>query len=148
MTSTTPAVPSRRRAPLLFVTIPLLLAAVFFAGWLPTTLELRKTNARLRELEVELRLSNAQRRLGVAAAEARRNNFGLAATEAARFFDETQRLLGDEAFDKRPRLRTGLNAYVQQRDAIMTGLSTNDPATAQLLTDLYLAFEGVRQRGL
>ena len=133
---------------MMIVLIPLLLGAAFLAGWLPVTLELRETKERLRAAELELRLAGLQRRLGTAAAEARRNNFGLAATEAGQFFDETQRLLAQEPFTAQPRLRTALQAYVARRDSVMTGLSTNDAATAMLLSELYLAFDGVRQRGL
>ncbi|HEY0141177.1 MAG TPA: hypothetical protein VGF48_09790 [Thermoanaerobaculia bacterium] len=130
------------------VLVPLLLGAAFLAGWLPVTLELRRTNERLRAVELELRLANVQRRLGTAAAEARRNNFGIAATEAGQFFDETQRLLAQEPFTDQPRLRTALAAYAARRDTVMSGLATNDVTTATLLSELYLALDGVRDRGL
>lgn len=146
--TTTPTPAPRRRKPLLIVMIPLLLGAAFLAGWLPARLELRRTNERLRQVELELRIAGVQRRLGIAAAEARRNNFGLAATEAGRFFDETQRLLAQEGFAEQPRMRVALQSYGEQRDGIMSGLATNDMATAQRLSDLYLAFDGVVQRGL
>lgn len=146
--SVTPQVPRRTRKPLMVVMIPLLLGAAFLAGWLPKTLELRRTNERVAQMERDLRLANLHRRLGTAAAEARRNNFGLAATEAGAFFDDTQRLLAQEPFTAQPRLRVALQSYGSQRDRIMTGLSTNDASTAQTLNDLYLAFDGVVKRGL
>jgi hypothetical protein len=139
--------PQRRRSPLRFLLIPLLLGAVFLAGWIPATLQAREAKERLTAADLDLRLLRLERSLGVMAAEARRNNFGLASSEASRFFDDTQRLLIEEPFATRPRLRTALTAYAGRRDEIVTRLAASDPATAQLLTDLYLAFDGALQRG-
>ena len=138
----------RRRSPLRFLLIPLLLAAVFFAGWIPQTLKLRDAEERLHAAELQLRLLTLERRLGVSAAEARRVNFGLAGSEAGRFFDDTQRLLAEEPLAAQTRLRVALTAFAARRDEIVTRLATNDPATAQLLTDLYVTYDGVLQRGM
>ncbi|MEA2488251.1 MAG: hypothetical protein QOH21_43 [Acidobacteriota bacterium] len=140
--------PRPRRSPLRLLLIPLLLVAVFFAGWVPPTLKQREANERLRDVELQLRLLTLERRLGLSAAEARRGNFGIAASEAGRFFDDTQRLLAEEPFVTRPRLRTALTSFAGRRDEIVTRLATNDPSTAQLLTDLYVTYDGVLQRGL
>jgi hypothetical protein len=138
----------RRRSPRRFLLILLFLAAVFFAGWIPQTLKLRDSDERLHAAELQLRLLTLERRLGLSAAEARRGNFGLAASEAGRFFDDTQRLLAEERLANQPRLRVALTSFVARRDEIVTRLSTNDAATAQLLTDLYVTYDGVLQRGM
>lgn len=140
--------PARRRSPLRIILIPLLLGAFFLAGWIPGTLQSRRANATLSTAELDLRLLRLESRLGVTAAEARQNNFGIAAAEAGRFFDDAQRLLIEEPFATRPRLRTALTSYVGRRDEIITRLAANDPAVATLLTELYLTFHGAIERGL
>lgn len=142
-----PVAPRPRRSFLRFILLLFFLVAVFFAGWVPATLEARRAKEELTARELDLRLANLHRRLGVAAGEARRSNFGVAGQEAAQFFDDTQRLLAQEPLTEQPRLRVALSSYAARRDEVATALALNDPQAAQLLGDLFLAFDGVLRRG-
>jgi hypothetical protein len=129
-----------------FLLTLVLVAIAFAAGYIPKELELRRTAATLKTTELDLRLANLHRQLGVAAQEAQRNNFANAATAARVFFDGCRALAQDEAFAAQPRTRTALEVYAGYADDILPRLANADPTVKEKLAGLYFAMDGVLAR--
>jgi hypothetical protein len=142
----TKAPPARGNAGRRFLLVLFLLAAAFLGGFVPQWLEVRNLRATLETTDLQLRLSEAHRMLGVASHEAQRNNYGNAAQAAGQFFDECATLARNDAFEKEPRTRVALLSYAQQRDEVMALLSAADPAARERLAGLFLTMEGVLER--
>jgi hypothetical protein len=127
------------------IAVPLLILA-FLIGWLPKELEGRRLTSTLRATELELRLANLHRELGVASHEAMGGNYPAAGLAAMSFFDGCQTLAESGALDDRIRTRTALDAYAGNRADILEKLATADPAVRQQLSSLYLTMDGVIER--
>lgn len=123
-----------------------LLAAAFAGGYVPQWMQARALRAEMKTTELQYRLANAHRRLGVASHEAQRNNYASAAEAARQFFDECAALAQTESFAEEPRTRVALVSYAQQRDVVMAMLSAADPAVKEQLANLYLTMDGVLAR--
>lgn len=136
----------RRRGGRSFVLVAFLLALAFGAGYVPQWMQNRKLRATLETTDLQLRLANVHRLIGVASHEAQRNNFAAAAAAASRFFDDCAALANTAPFTEEPRTRIALLGYAGQRDAIMRMLSAGDPAARERLAQLYLTMEGVIAR--
>lgn len=136
----------QRRPWKLILLVLLLIAAAFAGGYVPPMLRARAVTDQLRATQLELRMSNLHRRLGVAAEEAQRNNFASAAEAAREFFDGCATLVQSETFADEPRTRTALTAYAAARDEIMTQLATADPQAKERLASMYLTMDGVLSR--
>ena len=136
----------RRRSGRSFVLVVFLLAIAFGAGYVPQWMQNRKLRATLETTDLQLRLANLHRLVGVASHEAQRSNFANAAASAARFFDDCAALANPDTFAADPRTRIALLGYAGQRDQIMTLLSAGDPAARERLAQLYLTMEGVIAR--
>lgn len=115
---------------------------------MPQWLEVRSLRATLAATDLQLRLADAHRLLGVASHEAQRNNYASAAQAAARFFDQCAALARTEKFEEEPRTRVALVAYSSRRDEIMALLAAGDPASRERLAGLFLTMDGVLQRRL
>lgn len=126
--------------------IVFLIALAFVLGWGPQELRKRNLEERLEQTELDLRLANLHRQIGMASHEAQRNNFAAAATQAGAFFDGCQRTLVEYELKDRPRTRLALSAYPQSADTILGELAVGDPAVKQRLASLYLTMDGVLQR--
>jgi len=124
----------------------LLLAAAFLGGYVPQALRARRLNSELTTAQLDLRLSQLHRRIGIAAEEAQRNNFANASLAARDFFDGCSTLATTEAFANQPRTRNAISAYATQRDEIMTQLANADPAVKERLANMYLVMDGVLAR--
>ena len=129
-----------------FVLTLVLVAIAFAAGYIPKELALRRTAATLKTAELDLRLANLHRQLGVAAQEAQRNNFANAATAARVFFDGCRELAQNEAFAEQPRTRTALAVYAGYADTILPRLANADPTVKEQLAGLFFAMDGVLAR--
>jgi hypothetical protein len=125
-----------------------LVVLAFGAGYIPKELELRDLRATMKTTELDLRLANAHRQLGVAAEEAQRNNFASAADAARVFVDTCRAVAHDEAFAEQPRTRLALESYAGSADDILGRLATADPTVKEKLAGLYLAMNGVLARRL
>ena len=141
-----PAPVPRRRGGRTFVLVLFLLAAAFLGGYVPQWLQVRNLTESLQTAELQLRLANLHRRLGVASHEAQRNNFASAGEAAARFFDDCATLARTEKFEGDERTRVALLGYTGQRDEVMGLLAAGDPAARERLAQLYLTMEGVIER--
>jgi len=126
--------------------VVVLLAIAFAGGFVPRWLEARSLRAELERTDLQLRLANAHRLLGLASQEAQRSNYASAAQAAARFFDEAATLARAGAFENEQRTRVALLSYTAQRDEIMALLSAGDPAARDRLAGLFLTMNGVLAR--
>src|ERR1700754_3505987 len=93
-----PEPPPRRNAGRRFLLVLVLLAFAFLGGFIPQWLEVRTLRTQLEQTNLQLRLANAHRMLGVASQEAQRNNYASAAEASARFFDDVATLSRAEVF--------------------------------------------------
>lgn len=113
---------------------------------MPKHFEQRRVNAALQTAELDLRLSDLHRRLGVASHEAQRDNFPAAGIAAMEFFEGARAVVETHPFTNEPRTRTALAAYAGYGDEILRQIAMNDPAVKERLASLYLAMDGVLQR--
>lgn len=141
-----PAPPPRGNAARRFLFVAFLLIAAFLGGFIPQWLEARSLRAELNEIELEVRLADAHRKLGMASHEAQRSNYASAAQAAAQFFDQSATLARTDALANEPRTRVALLSYTSERDEVMALLSAGDPAARERLAGMFLAMEGVLER--
>ena len=128
------------------VWIALLLGFAFGLGYGPKEIQRRKLAATLEKTEVDLRLANLHRQLGIASFEAQRNNFAVAATAARTFFDGCRSVVNEHNFDDQPRTRLALQSYASNSDTILGQLANADPAVKERLASLFLTMNGVLER--
>lgn len=139
-----PPAPVRTGRRFLFVVF--LLAAAFLGGFVPQWIKVRNLSTQVQTMDLQLRLANAHRLVGVASEEAQRSNYASAAQAAAQFFDQCATLVRTESFEKEPRTRVALLSYTAQRDQVMALLSAADPAAREKLAGMFLAMDGVLVR--
>ncbi|HYC61721.1 MAG TPA: hypothetical protein VEK79_19360 [Thermoanaerobaculia bacterium] len=124
----------------------LLLALAFGVGFVPKELERRRLVATLEAKDLDLRLANLHRQLGVASHEAQRNNFSSAATAARVFFEGCRTVVNEYPFENQPRTKLALQAYASSSDTILGELANADPVVKERLASLYLTMDGVLER--
>lgn len=146
MTAPTPAPVKRRLSFRTLLWIAFLLLFAFGLGYVPKELDRRRAAETLRTTELELRLANLHRLLGVASHEAQRNNFANAAAAARAFFDGCRGVVNDYPLEDRPRTRVALQAYASSSDTLLGQLANADPASKEQLASLYLTMNGVLER--
>jgi len=115
--------------------------AVFLLGLVPMWLKARGASAQLDAARRELRLSRAHGTLASAAIDARRGEYETARQTASDFFNTLRREL--DAGEESPlnaRQREAAAPLLKRRDRIITLLARGDPASADLLSDLYVAY--------
>ena len=114
---------------------------VFLLGLVPAWLKARGYAGELDTAQRELRLSKMQNALSAAALDARRGEYEPARQAASDFFtslrDEMDR--GEESALSASQ-REGLRPALARRDEIITLLARSDPASADRLLDLYVAY--------
>ncbi len=130
------------------VLIALLIALAFGLGYAPKEWERRKLAAQLEQTELDLRLANLHRQLGVASYEAQRNNFASSAAAARVFFDGCRSVVNEYKFENQPRTRLALQSYAATSDAILGQLANADPAVKERLASLFLTMNGLLERRL
>lgn len=123
----------------------LLLLIAFAAGYAPLKLELNRTRETLEKTQLDLKLADAHRELGMASHEAQQNNFAVAAEHASRFFAACREVESSIPATQ-PRTRTAISSYAGARDRLMGDLALADPTTKERLAGLYLAMNGVLER--
>jgi hypothetical protein len=133
-----------QRKPLLIAAA--LIALAFLIGYIPNEIGSRRLAQTLRATQLELRLSNLHRQLGVASHQAQRNNYSVAASIAATFFNGCRAAINDFRFQDRPRTRIALESYAQQGDTLLGELASGDPAAKERLASMFLTMDGVLQR--
>jgi hypothetical protein len=128
------------------VVTAIFLAIAFAAGYIPQELAKRRMAERLEMTELDLRLANLHRLVGVASHEARRNNYASAAEAARAFFDGCRAVASEYEFEGQPRTHLALKAYAGTGDILLGQLATGDPASQERLASLYLTMNGMLER--
>lgn len=144
--TTIPSSPRRRLSLRTLLWIVLLLALAFGLGYVPKELERRRLAETLETTQLDLRLANLQRQLGLASHEAQRNNYAQAATAARLFFDGCRAVSSEYKLENEPRTHLALNAWASQSDLILGDLANGDPAVKEKLASLFLTVNGVLER--
>jgi hypothetical protein len=123
-----------------------LIAGSFLIGYIPNELGSRRLAQQLRRTELDLRLANLHRQLGMASYEAQRNNFGVAGDLAKRFFEGCRQTVPEFRYDNRPRTQIALQGYAQSGDVILGELANGDPAVKERLASMFVTMNGVIER--
>lgn len=117
------------------------LLVVFLLGFVPMWLQGRATAARLADAEHRLSLAGMQGDLASATIDARRGDYEPARQSVSRFFTSLRAEIdkGDTSYITQAQ-RAQAQPLLEGRDEIITLLARSDPASADRLSDLYVAF--------
>ena len=117
------------------------LLVVFLLGFVPMWLQARAAAGRLAEAERRLTLAGMQGNLASAAIDARRGDYEPARQAVSQFFTSLRAEIdkGDTSYFTQAQ-RAGVQPLFGGRDEIITLLARSDPASADRLSDLYVAY--------
>lgn len=117
------------------------LLVVFLLGLVPMWLQARASAARLADAERRLTLVEMQGNLASAAIDARRGDYEPARQSVSQFFTSLRAEIdkGDTSGFTQAQ-RAGVQPLFDGRDEIITLLARSDPASADRLADLYVAY--------
>ena len=120
------------------------LLAVFLLGFVPMWLKARNAGTRLAESERHLTLARMQNDLGGAVIDARRAEYEPARQAVSQFFTTLQAEVakGDSSSYSRTQ-REQLQQLFGGRDELITLLARSDPASADRLADLFVAYRKI-----
>ena len=120
------------------------LLVVFLLGFIPMWLKARQSANSLAATERQLTLVRMQSNLASAVIDARRGDYEPARQTASQFFNSLSAEIdkGDDSSFTAAQ-RTGLQALFTRRDELITLLARSDPASADRLSDLYVAYRKV-----
>ena len=117
------------------------LLVVFLLGLVPMWLQYRAAAGRLAEAERRLTLGGMQGILASAAIDARRGDYEPARQAVSQFFTSLRAEIDEgDTSDFTQAQRAGLQPLFAGRDEIITLLARSDPASADRLSDLYVAY--------
>lgn len=124
-----------------FVTYGGVLLVVFLLGFVPMWLQARAAAGRLAEAERRLTLAGMQGNLASAAIDARRGDYEPARQAVSQFFTSLRAEIDEgDTSDFTQAQRAGLQPLFAGRDELITLLARSDPASADRLSDLYVAY--------
>jgi hypothetical protein len=139
--------PVQSRSPLLLRRIAIyggVLLVVFLLGFVPMWLKARQSASTLAETERQLTLVRMQSSLASAVIDARRGDYEPARQTASQFFTSLRAEIDKgDASGLSQAQRTGLQSLFAGRDELITLLARSDPASADRLSDLYVAYRKV-----
>ena len=117
------------------------LLVVFLLGLVPMWLQARAAAAKLADAERRLTLAGMQGNLASAAIDARRGDYEPARQAVSQFFTTLRAEIDEgDTSDLTQAQRVGLQPLFAGRDEIITLLARSDPASADRLSDLYVAY--------
>jgi hypothetical protein len=120
------------------------LLVVFLLGFVPVWLKARTTADSLVAAEHQLTLARMQGNLASAVIDARRGDYEPARQAASQFFTSLRAEIDKgDASDLTQAQRAGLPPLFAGRDEVITLLARSDPAAADRLADLYVAYRKV-----
>ena len=123
------------------------LLLVFLLGLLPMWLKARECTGSLAEAQRELNLVRMQSNLASAAIDARRGDYEPARQAASQVFTTMSAEIDKgDASDFNRAQRDGIQPLFAGRDEIITLLARSDPASAERLTDLFVAYRKLMSR--
>jgi hypothetical protein len=132
--------PVRRR----FIIYGAGLLVVFLLGFVPVWLKARHCASSLAEADQQLSLVRMQNNLASAVIDARRGDYEPARQAASQFLTSIRAEIDKgDASGFTPAQREGLQPLFAGRDEVITLLARSDPASADRLTDLYVAYRKV-----
>ena len=134
---TVKSTPPRRR----FIIYAGVLLAVFLLGLVPMWLQSRASAAKLAEAERRLTLVGMQGDLASAALDARRGDYEPARQAVSQFFTSLRAEVdkGDASYFTEAQ-RAGVQPLFAGRDELITLLARSDPAAADRLSELFVAY--------
>jgi hypothetical protein len=120
------------------------LLVVFLLGFVPMWLKARAANSSLNETEHQLILVRMKSNLASAVIDARRGDYEPARQAASQFFTSlrAESDKGDTSNFTQAQ-RQGMQPMFAGRDEIITLLARSDPASADRLSDLYVAYRKI-----
>jgi hypothetical protein len=120
------------------------LLAVFLVGFVPMWLKARTATNTLTETEHQLFLVRTQNDLASAVIDARRGDYEPARQAISRFFTSVREDI-DKASNSSytPTQRQALQPLFASRDELITLLARSDPASADRLSDLFVAYRKI-----
>jgi len=114
---------------------------VFLLGFVPMWLKARGYSSSLESAEQQLTLARIQNTLAAAVIDARRGDYEPARQAASQFFTSLRAEADKgEASSYTRAQRDGMQPLFARRDEIITLLARSDPAAADQLSDLYVAY--------
>jgi hypothetical protein len=117
------------------------LLVVFLLGLVPMWLQSRASAGRLADAERRLTLVGMQGNLAAAAIDARRGDYEPARQAVSQFFTSLRAEIDKgDASGLTQAQRAGAEPLFAGRDEIITLLARSDPASADRLSDLYVAY--------
>ena len=117
------------------------LLVVFLLGLVSMWLQARASAAKLADAERRLTLAGMQGNLASAAIDARRGDYEPARQAVSQFFTTLRAEIDEgDTSDLTQAQRAGLQPLFAGRDEIITLLARSDPASADRLSDLYVAY--------
>jgi len=124
-----------------FVIYGVVLLVVFLLGLVPMWLKSRAAADRLADAERRLALTGMQGNLASATIDARRGDYEPARQAVSQFFTSLRAEIdkGDTSYFTQAQ-RAGVQPLFAGRDEIITLLARSDPASADRLSDLYVAY--------
>ena len=114
------------------------LLVVFLLGLIPMWLKARTAANSLTETEHQLTLCKMQSDLGSAVIDARRGDYEPARQALSRFFTSLSAERDSSNYTEAQ--RNNLQPLFASRDELITLLARNDPASADKLSDLFVAY--------
>jgi hypothetical protein len=134
--------PARRR----FIIYGAGLLIAFLLGFAPMWLKARTAASNLVETEHQLSLVRMQSNLASAVIDARRGDYEPARQAASQFFTTLRAEIDKgEASNLTQAQRDGTQTLFAGRDELITLLARSDPAAADRLSDLYVAYRKAMQ---
>jgi hypothetical protein len=117
------------------------LLVVFLLGFVPMWLKARECGGSLAGAEQQLSLARMQTNLASAVIDARRGDYEPARQAVSQFFTSLRAEIdkGDTS-DFTQAQRAGVQPLLAGRDEIITLLARSDPASADRLSELYVAY--------
>ena len=120
------------------------LLVVFLLGFLPMWLRARTANSSLVETGRQLTLARMQSSLASAAVDARRGDYEPARQAASEFFSSVDAEIDKgEASIFTKAQRDAIQPLFAGRDEVITLLARSDPASADRLSDLFVAYRKI-----
>jgi hypothetical protein len=120
------------------------LLIVFLLGFVPMWLKARSATNSLAETEHQLILAKTQNNIASAAMDARRGEYEPARQAASQFFTSLRAELDKaDGSNFTQAQRQGIQPLLAGRDEVITLLARSDPAAADRLTDLYVAYRKI-----
>lgn len=121
-----------------------LMLVAFLLGFVPMWLKARESGNNLAAAERTLGLARMQNNLASAVIDARRAEYEPARQAASQFYTSLQADIDKgDASALTPAQRTAAQALFAGRDNIITQLARSDPASADGLSDVYVAYRKI-----